>query len=240
MHVDSQLYESWNITQSNGNTVYQKFPQFNCSISKRDETKLFRDFCAFNGVVLDVGCGPQIPGYLIDNEKIELGIGIDPLASQIDDETSNKIDILKAIGEFLPFKDNTFDQISFATSFDHVIDSVKTLCEVKRCLKKDGEAIFWVEADYEKPTIVQRAYRKGITMLFSDRNKRNESIKEYEKQLELQKSMIIPKNAEDVFHLKHYKYTKFNELCVSLGFVQHDVKKIRHSGGGVFVKYHAV
>lgn len=239
MQIDSKLYESWNITQTNGSLVYQQFPQFNCSVDKRKETKLFKDFCAFNGVVLDVGCGPTSPAYFNDNDKIELGVGIDPLASKIGNQYIKKFDILKAFGEYLPFKDKSFNQISFATSFDHLIDPIKTLNEVRRCLKNDGEAIFWIEDDHKKPTFLQLAYRKSINMTFG-RNRINEIAREFEKQVELQKSMTIPSYAEDVFHLKHYRYTEFNELCTSLGFVQHNIKKIRHSGGGVFVKYHII
>ena len=65
--------------------------------------------------MLDVGCGPgHRPAYVPEDTEL---IGIDPFEPEDPD-----FYYLKAICEYLPFKDGTFDAVVFGTSFDHVLD----------------------------------------------------------------------------------------------------------------------
>ena len=63
----------WEKLQDQGNELYKKFPQFNLSTSNREDVKQFSNFSKFTGTVLDVGCGPVIPNYLINN-NIDFGV----------------------------------------------------------------------------------------------------------------------------------------------------------------------
>jgi len=144
IHHDKDLLNIWNKLQQNGKIVYEKFPTLNCSVKNRNDVSKFKKFCSFAGTVLDVGCGIKIPYYLQENKQIKSAIGIDPLASLKEEELDDKIDLINAIGEYLPFQNESFDFVSFVTSFDHVIDPLMILKETKRVLKKKRECNFLV------------------------------------------------------------------------------------------------
>lgn len=81
------------------------------------------------GKVLDIGCGYK--NILISKYKNGIGLDIYPWPN---------VDILYK-GLDLPFKDESFDTITFLASFDHIIEREKILKESYRILKKDGKII---------------------------------------------------------------------------------------------------
>src|SRR3972149_8624972 len=99
---DTPLLESWCKLQESGKKLYDNFPHLNLSVKGRKDVETFKEFSSFHGKVLDVGCGPIIPAYLQNNEEIEYAIGIDPLVSSYKYNKTEPIDLLKAIGEFMP------------------------------------------------------------------------------------------------------------------------------------------
>lgn len=228
--VDLNLVNTWQKLQDNADILYDKFPHLNCSVKTREDVKAFKGFCSLHGNVLDVGCGPNVPSYLQDNNSIELAVGIDPLISFGKYKSNGKIILMRSIGEFLPFKENSFDFVCFATSFDHIIEPINVLNETKRVLKKNGVAIFWIEDD--PPSLIRRALRKTRRMI--------KNVKNYDpaidSQEEIKQVMEVPPGAVDKFHLRHIHFKEFNELCHSL-----KLKQIEKRGMGdiksVFVKY---
>ena len=150
MILNKQSLEIWEKLQVNGNNLYSKFSQFNLSTENRKDVIEFKKFSKFSGNVLDIGCGPVTPSYLRNNTDVELIVGIDPLLSFNNDSSEENIDLMKAIGEFLPFDDDSFDFVCFGTSFDHVLDPDKVLNESKRVLKKNGNLVFWTDAEPKK------------------------------------------------------------------------------------------
>lgn len=227
---DLNLINAWQRLQYNGSIVYDKFPHLNCSVKTREDVTAFKEFCSLYGIVLDVGCGPNVPSYLQDNNRIDVAIGIDPLISFDKCESGGKIILIRAIGEFLPFQQNSFDFVCFATSFDHVIEPIKVLNETKRVLKKNGIAIFWIEDD--PPNLIKRALRKTKRMI--------NNVKNYDPAIDLQEmmkqSMEVPQGAVDKFHLRHIHFSEFNELCHSLKFKQIEKLKMENIKS-IFVKY---
>lgn len=216
--IDSKLLDAWDKLQENGEIVYNKFPELNCAVKSRKDMDAFRKFCSFHGTVLDVGCGPRMPMYLENNKEVKLAIGIDPLISFDAAELSERVDLLSGMGEFLPFKDEAFDVISFATSFDHMIEPITALKEVKRILKKDGSICFWINDDVPKrPSLFRRAIRKTKRKLFSKDSTEKEAANPQQQREKEQKSLVqimqIPEGAEDQFHLKHIRNSEFDELC---------------------------
>jgi SAM-dependent methyltransferase len=212
--LDKETIQSWKKTQDNGIILYEKFPEYNLTTEDRKEVHEFKKFCSYHGNVLDVGSGLEIPSYLKDNDRIHFAIGTDPLV--IKQSNQKNIILLKAIGEFLPVQDDFFDCVSFATSFDHVIDPVQTLMETKRVLKKGGSAIFWVDKEPEKRTIIQRALGKAKRTLFSG-NINQEVSRITEQNIVINSIENIP-NAVDKFHLKHIRHKEFIQLAESSGF----------------------
>ena len=135
------LIESWEQLQENGLISYQKDPHHNLSVGERQDCKDFAQFCKFNGLVLDIGCGPQTwPAYFrFYSEKTHF-IGVDPLVG----EFPTKYPQFRAVGEFLPFATESFDHVLFATSLDHVIDPIKSLSEACRITKRSGAIDIWI------------------------------------------------------------------------------------------------
>jgi len=128
----------WEKLQENGAISYSLLPETNLAVSERDEIKRFMEFSQIQGTVLDVGCGPQaIPSYAVN--FIGRFVGIDPLKGSPERE----FEFVNAVGEYLPFRDKTFDCVLFATTIDHFLDAVKVLSETRRVLKPGGAASIW-------------------------------------------------------------------------------------------------
>ncbi|KFM14543.1 ubiquinone-menaquinone biosynthesis methyltransferase protein [Marine Group I thaumarchaeote SCGC RSA3] len=236
MNLDSDLYQTWNTLQENGMKTYQNFPSDNLLTEGRELTKLFKNFCNFSGTVLDVGCGPTLPAYLKNNDKIQLGIGLDPLISTKNYQNEKNIDLIQGIGEFLPFKNEIFDFVSFCTSFDHVVNPNFVLNESKRVLKENGTIIFLngihgspksENVQIQNNNIFRNLYskinynnpiRKSLrTTIIFGRNQTNKII--HHKQVKEQKfikNLPVPNGAMDQFHMHYWDNSELNKQCEQL------------------------
>ena len=96
-----------------------------------------------HGNVLDVGCGPvEMPLYLKDypTEKI---YGLDPLLPH----KEHPFEFVQGVAEKIPWNDEAFDVVIFATSFDHLFLVDCVMNEVCRVLKEDGYLLIWIGFD---------------------------------------------------------------------------------------------
>lgn len=96
-----------------------------------------------NKRTLDIGCGvgafvrrlrefsPHVYGIDIDREGVAMGVGDLPNLSL-------------AVGEHLPFPDETFDVIILHEVLEHVDDDVATLKEARRVLTPAGRVVIFV------------------------------------------------------------------------------------------------
>ena len=141
---DDDVLEKWTLwekLQENGLISYQMAPEASCSIAGREDVIAWKQFLNLRpeSCVLDIGCGPLgAPEYL---KGAVDPIGIDPLQPVI---PLSGMAFVKAIGEYLPFKDSSFDSIILATSLDHVLSPQRVLSEVKRCLQPTGSVLLWL------------------------------------------------------------------------------------------------
>ena len=88
-------------------------------------------FGNLDGNVLDIGCGGgHIRKYLPSNVNY---YGIDPIVTNENDK-----DIVKGIGEKIPFEDDYFNYIICYASLDHVLDVEKVFQEANRVIKANG------------------------------------------------------------------------------------------------------
>jgi len=243
VQIEPELIEAWKKLQNNGSSVYEKFPSLNLSVKNRKVTKLFQNFCNFSGKVLDVGSGPIIPYYLLNNNKIDLGFCMDPLIHYSNQPIPN-LQMIKGIGEYLPFENDSLDMVSFATSFDHVMKPKKVLNEVKRVLKNKGVLIMWMDNDAQIQTVkmdlVSRLKRRSIKITENMKLKFSKNYIKYTEMCTQQsnfvKSLPIPTNADDAFHFKHISFSDVDKLCSELKFNQ-ITKKTILDNTGMFVKY---
>ena len=123
----------------NATTSYKIFPESSVSLPERLDVQKFGKFIKpyLHNNVLDVGIGPlPLPGYFSNPKGFNL-IGLDPIAMPWSH-------VVEACAEFMPFEDEYFDAIVYATSFDHLCDSTKALKETYRVLKPDGNVLLWM------------------------------------------------------------------------------------------------
>ena len=85
---------------------------------------LFGEFCNLSGSVLDVGSGPRKAPYLANVENI---VCLDPLTNRLD-----HLDLIRGVGEYLPFKDSAFDHAIAGTSLDHCAKPELVIKEMSR------------------------------------------------------------------------------------------------------------
>ena len=85
------------------------------------------------GQLLDIGCGPNLLTKLYRTTGGK-GVGVDvyPWAG---------VDQLVEDSSHLPYKDNSFDTISFVACLNHIPSRTKTLKEANRLLRNDGIVI---------------------------------------------------------------------------------------------------
>lgn len=131
----------------NNKKCYEGTPLHSCSVNGHVEADRFRKFIQryLRGYVLDVGCGPQpVPSYLKGYE-INRIYGLDPLNGE------HPFAFFQGISEFIPWGDNSFDNLIFATSMDHIFLPDKVQQEVKRVLKENGIVLIWTSFDDNAP-----------------------------------------------------------------------------------------
>ena len=137
----SALWAAWDQLQANGLVSYREDPEHNLAVGVRPDCLDFSDFCAFDGRVLDVGCGPQPwPAYFRAHTARTRFVGVDPLI----ETSSGQYLQLRAVAEYLPFRSGAFDHVVFATSIDHFVDPVQALREAGRTCRADGEINLWI------------------------------------------------------------------------------------------------
>jgi ubiquinone/menaquinone biosynthesis C-methylase UbiE/uncharacterized protein YbaR (Trm112 family) len=176
----------WQKLEANGARAYELDPPSSLSIGDRADAQLFAEFSQLEGLILDVGCGPQaLPSYA--EAAIERFVGVDPLRG----EQPRQFAFAQAIAEYLPFKDDAFDRVLFATSIDHVLSIELALAEAHRVTKAGGMVCIWLgEAAPPPPPegLRERLRRRRVMEVATPR---------------VTMSFRVPKGAADAFHAAH-------------------------------------
>lgn len=87
-----------------------------------------------SGSVLDVGCDDVQIGSALFSDECQY-VGLDPFS---DSQSGFRI---VGVGEFLPFQDESFDNVVFNTSLDHMLDYHRAVGEGWRVLKENGSLL---------------------------------------------------------------------------------------------------
>jgi SAM-dependent methyltransferase len=132
------------VLNNNAYLSYLFLKEASISLPQRQDVIHFRKFILSHvnsGRLLDVGCGLlEVPGYLDfeDKSKFEF-FGIDP----VEDRSFRGMRIV-GCSEFMPFEDEQFDALIFATSLDHVCSLEYTISESYRILVHGGKVLIWM------------------------------------------------------------------------------------------------
>jgi SAM-dependent methyltransferase len=176
----------WEELQANGTEAYEIDPPSSLSVGRRPDAEAFATFCDLRGLVLDIGCGVQgLPTY-----GSGLGaafVGIDPLRG----EPNREFAFVQAIAEFLPFRDETFDRVLFATSIDHVLVPELAVAEATRVTRPGGWVCVWL-GEVPAPGLVERVRR---------RTRLSRRVRVRTPRAEM--TFRVPAGAVDPFHVSH-------------------------------------
>ena len=102
-------------------------------------------------VVLDIGCGRAVDALELAKQGGR-AIGLDPSRTMIMEAKScigdREVDLVRGIGEALPFKRCSLDKVMCKGALDHFADPLRTMEEISRVLKPKGEMIIAI-ANFE-------------------------------------------------------------------------------------------
>jgi len=101
--------------------------------------------------VLDIGCGRAVDALELAKQSGRV-IGLDPSAKMIAEAKSHigngNVDLVRGIGEALPFKRRSLDKIMCKGALDHFADPMRTMEEISQVLKPTGEMVIAI-ANFE-------------------------------------------------------------------------------------------
>jgi len=236
------------VLNNNGILGYHSLQEGSLSLSERKDVLDFKKYILFQitqGKILDVGCGIlELPGYLDFEKKDGFEFfGIDPI-----DDKSFKGMRITGCAEFMPFRDNLFDALIFATSLDHVCSVEQTIGEVYRVLSEDGKVIIWM-AD-PSMTWTEKLRIKVISLINNVRKPSSPWVDVFNiapgtfvrvNNFAIYPNLTvfyIPKGAVDPFHASYESPQRIIELMKRSKFILHD--KLYHHKNEVFLCFRKV
>src|SRR5574341_2654928 len=120
--MDHPRWKSWREKLD----LFDAYGRRTFAIEEREGTRLktrFFAFCAPGGRILDLGCGTGFNQKFFNNGSQYLGI--DPLQLT----RSYSFPFARAVGEYLPWKDEVFDSVICIATLDHVADPPRVIRE---------------------------------------------------------------------------------------------------------------
>ncbi len=101
--------------------------------------------------ILDIGCGRAIDALKLARESGSV-IGLDPSGKMVarakEHIGDGQVNLVRGIGEALPFKRHSLDKIMCKGSLDHFADPLKTIEEMSQVLKPKGKTVIAI-ANFE-------------------------------------------------------------------------------------------
>lgn len=240
----------WHITQNLAIGLYKANDLASCGVFSREDVQRFRTFINIEEKdVLDIGSGSfTLPGY-VQQSTYRSYIGIDPVSSGI----KPSFPVVPALAEQLPFENDMFDVVLFATSLDHCIDIRSAALEAHRVLRPNGRVYLW-QALFEDPKWLGQASRRPL-LARRNQNKpiflHSNAIGEYLKyQTDYKKSLrTIESDTSRYDHLRvdHYHFQHLTRQSVVDAFALANLSVVREEeyldlerGGtwrGVFLEF---
>jgi len=143
-----RAFREWARLVRESESVYNNDRVVHCSVKGHEVAARFGEFVRerARGMLLDIGCGPQpVPLYL-EGYPLDWIAGVDPI------EADHPFEFRRGVCESLPWPDDTFDVVTCATSFDHLVLPHQGAAEVARVLKPGRSFLLWEESLKEAKT----------------------------------------------------------------------------------------
>ncbi|MCL4417280.1 MAG: class I SAM-dependent methyltransferase [Actinobacteria bacterium] len=99
----------------------------------------------FKKPVLDIGCGFGEFAQSFTEEKLDVGVDINPRDLFMASKTNKFKNLVLADARNLPFPDGTFSTIMSVSTFEHIENPNKLLRECYRVLKNNGKLVATIE-----------------------------------------------------------------------------------------------
>lgn len=142
--------------------------------------ELFRNFCPIKDSALEIGCGNGVVRHFLDRNVEYWGVDPDkgwilhPFLSfkgNIFPCLKEPFPFIQGVGEYLPFKDESFDSVIITATLDHVNSPSKVFNESHRVLKEKGQMLLSVgvgKGDIASGKVFSRL-RRGFDRLLKGR-----------------------------------------------------------------------
>ena len=221
MIVSRRTVRLWRKLQQNGEIAYRLAPEASCSIAGRTDVEAWGEFVkrALGQRVLDIGCGPYLRPPYLNGTQVSY-VGIDPLLPY----QMSSVAFAQAVGEYLPFRDATFDTIIIAGSLDHVLSEADVLSEAHRCLVDGGHLLMWYSLIDREP-LIKRIKKKIRPPVRPNAEK--------PRWLQITEALTVPRGAVDKYHRKYTDERKLQHNLQHLGFTEY--RREKHNTHHVFL-----
>jgi SAM-dependent methyltransferase len=218
-------WELWERLQANFLAAATAVPEHSLSVTERPDAEAFADFCGFSGTVLDVGCGTQTLPTYADTGACRF-IGIDPLPG----EPERAFEFVQGLGEYLPFRSDSLDQVLFATSLDHMLVPRRALAEARRSIRPGGAVNVWFgelhrpSNDGLRPRVARQA--RAVAARVLSRGKAAPTPEpDYIARLDQ------PDGAVDKFHVAHPGEREIAAWFADVGLELRAVERVEYASG---------
>lgn len=222
---DAEVRQQWGLweqLQANFLAAATAVPEDSLSVVERPDAEAFAAFCAFSGTVLDVGCGTQrLPTYA-HTERCRF-VGIDPLPG----EPERAFEFVQGIGEYLPFRSDSLDQVLFATSLDHMLVPRLALAEAQRVVRPGGAVNVWFGELDREPGGGRLRRVAGCLARAVGRGPKAEAAAEPEYIARL----VQPEGAIDKFHVAHPGADAIAAWFAQTGLELQAVERVDYASG---------
>jgi ubiquinone/menaquinone biosynthesis C-methylase UbiE len=230
-------FDAWLIIQKQGIRDYENEPARHLAIKGNPHEKYFEDFgefCKLSGKVLDIGCGPsgKVPVYL---QNADIVAGVDPIPGN----SPKEIPFCCAMGEFLPFPKECFDNVTINTVLDHVLHPDMVIAEATRVLTPSGKLHICLSISNKNEGMIGTKIRikgfikktlppKIVSCLMT--------LKHGKKYVD-QSHCIIPNGAADASHMEHFNESDVFSFLSRSSLEVTDFKKVRIIGSKNFIGF---
>ena len=120
------------------------------------EVKTIKSF-SLEGFGIDIGVGS---GVFVEASKVS--IGIDPALNMLKIAKKRNIEVIRGVGEFVPFRDKVFDYAIMTTVLSFLANPFKVLSEIYRILADGGVVVICdVPRDSEWGKLYEKKKEEG-------------------------------------------------------------------------------